>query len=131
MNDRQIIFFDGVCNLCNAFVDFLVRRDKDNNFFFAPLQGDTAKSKLPSGQPAKLSSVLLWNQGQVLQKSDAALTILQQLGGLWWFMRVFWAVPSFLRDLVYDFVAANRYRFFGKRETCRLPTAAEKARFLP
>lgn len=130
MTDRQIIFFDGVCNLCNAFVDFLIRRDKDQNFFFAPLQGETARLKLPEGQPAKLNSVVLWNQGEVLEKSDAALMILQQLGGPWWLMRVFWVVPSFLRDLAYDFVAANRYRFFGKRETCRLPTPAEKARFL-
>jgi predicted DCC family thiol-disulfide oxidoreductase YuxK len=130
MTDRQIIFFDGVCNLCNAFVDFLIKRDKDQNFFFAPLQGETARRKLPEGQPASLSSVVLWNQGEILEKSDAALMILQQLGGLWWLMRVFWVVPSFLRDLVYDFVAANRYRFFGKRETCRLPTPEERARFL-
>lgn len=130
MTDRQIIFFDGLCNLCNAFVDFLIKRDKDLNFSFAPLQGETARQKLPAGQPAKLNSVVLWNQGEILEKSDAALMILQQLGGLWWLMRVFWVVPAFLRDLVYDFVAANRYRFFGKRETCRLPTPEEKARFL-
>ena len=128
--DRQIIFFDGVCNLCNAFVDFLIKRDKDHSFSFAPLQGETAQLKLPHGQPASLSSVVLWNQGEVLEKSDAALMILQQLGGFWWFMRVFWVMPKILRDLGYDFVAANRYRFFGKRETCRLPTPAEKARFL-
>lgn len=130
MTDRQIIFFDGVCNLCNAFVDFLIRRDKDQIFSFAPLQGETARHKLPDGQPARLSSVVLWNQGQILEKSDAALMILQQLGGPWWFMRVFWILPSFLRDFVYDLIAANRYRLFGKRETCRLPTPEEKARFL-
>lgn len=130
MNDRQIIFFDGVCNLCNAFVDFLVKRDKDQSFFFAPLQGEVASLKLPAGRPAQLNSVVLWNQGQILEKSDAALMILQQLGGGWWLMRVFWIVPAVLRDLVYDFVAANRYRFFGKRETCRLPSPEEKARFL-
>lgn len=130
MKDRQIIFFDGVCNLCNAFIDFLIKRDRDQIFAFAPLQGETARQKLPEEKNAQLASVVLWNQGELLEKSDAALMILQQLGGLWWLMRVFWIVPSFLRDLVYDFVAGNRYRFFGKRETCRLPTSAEKARFL-
>jgi predicted DCC family thiol-disulfide oxidoreductase YuxK len=130
MTDRQIIFFDGVCNLCNSFVDFLIRRDHDQAFSFAPLQGETARQKLPADKLARLNSVVLWNQGQILEKSDAALTVLQQLGGLWWFMRVFWIAPAFLRDLVYDLIAANRYRFFGKRETCRLPTPEEKARFL-
>jgi predicted DCC family thiol-disulfide oxidoreductase YuxK len=131
MTDRQIIFFDGVCNLCNAFVDFLFKRDRDLNFTFAPLQGETARHKLNDSQASKLGSVVLWNQGEILEKSDAALMILQQLGGPWWLMRIFWIVPKFLRDLVYDFVATNRYRLFGKRETCRLPTPEEKARFLP
>ena len=131
MTDRQIIFFDGVCNLCNGFVDFLISRDKEQAFLFAPLQGETARLRLAADLPAKLNSVVLWNQGQILEKSDAALMILQQLGGIWWLSRVFWIVPAFLRDMIYDLVAANRYRLFGRRETCRLPTAAEKARFLP
>lgn len=130
MNERQIIFFDGVCNLCNAFVDFLIARDKDQLFHFAPLQGETARARLPA-DALSLRSVVLWNQGERLEKSDAALMILQQLGGIWWLSRIFWVVPGFLRDLVYDFVAANRYGFFGKRETCRLPSPEEKARFLP
>jgi predicted DCC family thiol-disulfide oxidoreductase YuxK len=131
MTDRQIIFFDGVCNLCNGFVDFLVSRDKEQVFFFAPLQGETARLRLAADVPAKLNSVVLWNQGQILEKSDAALMILQQLGGIWWLSRLFWIVPAFLRDLIYDLVAVNRYRLFGRRETCRLPTPEEKARFLP
>ena len=128
--DKQIIFFDGVCNLCNAFVDFLLKRDQDQLFLFAPLQGRSAAQKLPDEVVGGLKSVSLWSQGQVFQKSDAALMILQQLGGAWWCMRVFWAVPSPLRDLVYDLVAAKRYALFGRRETCRLPTPAERARFL-
>lgn len=127
MSDRQIVFFDGVCNLCNAFVDFLIARNAD--FAFAPLQGEAAKRTLPD-RARNLKSVVLWSQGQSWEKSDAALLILQQLGGPWWLMRVFWVVPKFLRDLAYDVVAANRYRVFGRRETCRLPTPAERARFL-
>ena len=127
MTGKQIIFFDGVCNLCNAFVDLVMKRDVDEHFLFAPLQGETAKEK---ALDSSLKTVILWNQGELLKKSDAALMVLQQLGGIWWFARVFWIVPGFLRDLAYDLVAANRYRLFGKRETCRLPTPQEKARFL-
>jgi predicted DCC family thiol-disulfide oxidoreductase YuxK len=111
-------------------VDFLINRDKDQLFYFAPLQGETARARLPA-DALGLKSVVLWNQGELLEKSDAALMILQQLGGIWWLSRIFWVVPGFLRDLVYDFVAANRYGLFGKRETCRLPRPEEKVRFLP
>jgi predicted DCC family thiol-disulfide oxidoreductase YuxK len=129
-HERQIIFFDGVCNLCNAFVDFLVRRDAEHLFDFAPLQGSNAKQLLPARFPEKLSSVVLWSQGEVHEKSDAALMVLQQLGGLWGALRVFWVLPKGLRDWGYDLVARNRYALFGKRETCRLPTPEERARFL-
>lgn len=129
-HERQIIFFDGVCNLCNAFVDFLVRQDAEHLFDFAPLQGENAKQLLPPRITTGLSSVALWSQGEVHEKSDAALMVLQQLGGLWWFMRVFWIFPKILRDWAYDLVGKNRYALFGKRETCRLPTPEERARFL-
>lgn len=128
--ERQLIFFDGVCNLCNAFVDFVVRRDAENLFAFAPLQGKTAQHKLSAETRASLRSVVLLTQGQAFEQSDAALMVLQQLGGLWGLMRVFWIVPRPLRDGVYGWVAKNRYRLFGKRETCRLPTAEERAKFL-
>jgi predicted DCC family thiol-disulfide oxidoreductase YuxK len=77
-----------------------------------------------------MKSVVLWTQGQVFERSDAVLMILQQLGGIWWFTRLFWVVPRFFRDWTYEVVARNRYAFFGKRDTCRLPTPAERARFL-
>ena len=129
-HERQIIFFDGVCNLCNSFVDFLVRRDREHLFDFAPLQGSTARQLLPPHIPAELRSVVLWSQGEVHEKSDAALMILPQLGGLFYLLRAGWLVPKGLRDMIYDLVARNRYRLFGKRETCRLPTADERGRFL-
>jgi predicted DCC family thiol-disulfide oxidoreductase YuxK len=125
---KQVIFFDGVCNLCNGFVDFLVRRDQEGHFLYAPLQGETAKKLL--GSDRELRSVVLWSQGEIREKSDAALAVLQQLGFPWPLARVFWCVPGFLRDIVYDLVASNRYSLFGKRNSCRLPSPAEKALFL-
>jgi predicted DCC family thiol-disulfide oxidoreductase YuxK len=126
----QIVFFDGLCNLCNGFVDFVVRRDSVGVFKFAPLQGKAAQEKLTAELRGELRTVALWSQGQVYTKSDAALTVLTQLGGSWVLFKGFWLLPKFLRDLVYDLVAGNRYAWFGKRDTCRLPTEEERARFL-
>jgi len=127
---RQVVFFDGVCLLCNGFVDFLLARDREQLFQFAPLQGENAKALLPAEFHTDLNTVVLWSQGQVFTRSDAVLMVLSQLGGIWWFTRVGWAVPQFLRDLVYRLVASQRYSWFGKRETCRLPSPQERARFL-
>jgi predicted DCC family thiol-disulfide oxidoreductase YuxK len=127
---KQIIFFDGVCNLCNGFIDFVVTRDPEHNFKFAPLQGETAKRHLPNSISIGLRSVVLWTQGQYFEKSDAILMILPQLGGGWRIFRLGWIFPRFFRDWIYDFVARNRYRFFGKRDSCRLPTPEERALFL-
>lgn len=126
----QVVFFDGVCLLCNGFVDFLLRRDVERLFQFAPLQGERAKVLLPAELHSDVNTVVLWSQGQVFTRSDAVLTVLTQLGGAWGLMKVFWIVPRPLRDLAYRFVAGNRYRWFGRRETCRLPTAGERSRFL-
>ena len=130
MPPKQILFFDGVCNICNGFVDFIIVRDKKQLFMFAPLQGEAAKRSLPASLLEDLNTVVLWNQGEAFKKSDAALCVLSQLGGAWALMKIFWVVPKFLRDMVYDLVAKNRYQLFGKRETCRLPTPEERARFL-
>ncbi len=125
---KRILFFDGVCNLCNGFVDFLIHRD--SNLLFAPLQGKAAQQYLPKEFTQSMPSVVLWSEGNIKIKSDGALAVLGELGGVWVLMKVFWLVPKFLRDMVYDFVAHNRYRMFGKRDTCRLPTAEERERFL-
>ena len=111
-------------------MDFLLERDVERLFQFAPLQGEKAKSLLPADLHADLTTVVLWSQGQVFVRSDAVLMILAQLGGIWTLTRVGWIVPKGLRDLVYRMVAARRYSWFGQRETCRLPTPAERARFL-
>lgn len=127
---KQILFFDGVCNLCNGFVDFIVSRDTKNIFQFAPLQGKTAIASLRKESIDALNTVILFKEGLEFQKSDAALMVLQQLGGGWILFKIFWIIPRFLRNIVYDLVAKNRYRIFGKRESCRLPTKEERARFL-
>jgi predicted DCC family thiol-disulfide oxidoreductase YuxK len=130
--DNQLVLFDGVCNLCNRSVDFIVHHDKKGLFKFASLQSDLGqqirqKFNLPI---QKYDSVLLIKKNKVFKKSTAALEIARQLGGVWVLLYGFMIVPAFIRNLVYDVIAQNRYRWFGKKETCRLPTPAERGRFL-
>lgn len=127
----QILFFDGVCSLCNGFVDFLITRDREELFQFAPLQGERASVTLPAElRGSEPDTVVLWTQGQVFTRSDAVLMVLGQLGGGWALARVGWIVPKFLRDGAYRLVASHRYAWFGRRATCRLPTPEERKRFL-
>jgi predicted DCC family thiol-disulfide oxidoreductase YuxK len=127
----RIIFFDGVCGLCNRFVDRLLRIDRRGVFRFAPLQGSTAHDRLPAGLADALSSVVYLREGIVLTRSTAALRILIDLGGWRTLNRAWFIFPRSVRDAVYDWIARNRYRWFGKRETCRVPTQTERASFLP
>jgi predicted DCC family thiol-disulfide oxidoreductase YuxK len=126
----RIIYFDGVCNLCNGFVDFVIRQDSQNTFYFAPLQGTTAQKELLT-QDLGLDTVILSSNGVVSKKSQAVLMIFKELGP---FFKIISALgnclPTVFCDLIYDIVAKNRYRLFGQKETCRLPTAAERSRFL-
>jgi predicted DCC family thiol-disulfide oxidoreductase YuxK len=128
----RIIFFDGVCNLCNSSVDVVMRHDKSASFKFASLQSDFAKRVLPEFgvEPSDLDSIALIDNGIVYQRSSAALKIAGKLSGLYPLLGVFWIVPKGLRNLVYDWVARNRYKWFGKKDSCRLPTAEERALFL-
>lgn len=126
--NSDIVFFDGVCNLCNAFVDFVIRRNSDLKF--SSLQGQAAAKALPADLTRELPSVVFQSQGQIFTESTAALKILARLGGLWPILSVLLIFPKFLRDPVYRWVGRNRYAWFGKRETCRLPTPEERARFL-
>lgn len=127
---KQILFFDGVCNLCNGFIDFIMKRDREDLFLYSPLQGKKAKSTLPAQKIDALNTVVLWSQGEIFEKSDAALLVLQQLGGIWWLSKALWIFPKPLRDLAYDLMAKNRYKIFGKKDSCRLPTKEERAKFL-
>lgn len=128
LKDKQIIFFDGECGLCDKFVDFAIKYDSKRKFVFAPLQGKTAE-KLHLDLETS-TSVLLWDKGELKNKSTAAILILCQLN--WWLkpVKIFLLIPAFIRNWVYDFIAKNRYKWFGKKESCRIPTKEERSYFL-
>jgi predicted DCC family thiol-disulfide oxidoreductase YuxK len=130
--NHSVILFDGVCNLCNGFVQFTIERDKDQYFKFASLQSDTAKEILASFglDNQSLSTVILVENGQYYTKSTAGLTIISRFGGLWSLAKVLLIFPKFIRDVVYDFIARNRYKWFGEKESCWIPTPELKKRFL-
>lgn len=128
-----ILYFDGVCNLCNAAVQWVIKRDKQEQFRFASLQSEAGQSMLMSYFPEKSmipDSVLLEIDGRLYAKSSAAIKLLQMLGGVYKLSVIAWAVPRFIRDAVYDFIARNRYKWYGKRDSCMLPTPELKSRFL-
>lgn len=127
---KGIVFFDGVCGLCNGFVNFLMRRKHASNFRFSTLQGETARELLPTDLTAELKSVVYYKNNTVYLRSSAALHILADLGGLWVLARVFLLVPGFLRNGVYDWIGRNRYNWFGKKDNCRIPSREERALFL-
>ncbi|MCH8830083.1 MAG: DUF393 domain-containing protein [Planctomycetes bacterium] len=127
-----IIFFDGVCGLCNRSVDFVLARDGDEQFRFAPLQGETAQAALSAPDIQTLGSLVFVSESGTSRHSTAIVRILWKLGGIWSFWAVLlWLIPWPLRHLGYKIIGANRYRLFGKRETCRMPTPQERSRFLP
>ncbi len=129
---KPVIFFDDVCVMCNGFVDLLLRIDRQARFLFAPLRGETADKLLPPlpDDPTQWSMVYVDESG-IHDQSDASLQVYRRLGGLWWLLSLARFIPRPIRNPVYRVIARNRYRWFGKRDTCRIPSAAEKARFLP
>ena len=128
----MLLLFDGVCNLCNGAVQWIIVRDKKAIFHFAALQSDAGQRALNHlGLPTQtFNSIVLIKGDRYLTRSDAALEIAVQLGGFWQLAGIFTIVPRFIRDAVYDFIANNRYRWFGKQEQCMLPRAEWKERFL-
>jgi len=129
-DQRPILFFDGICGLCNGFIDFLLQEERAPVYQFSPLQGDAAGHYLDEAHRSQLDSLALWEDHTVLRKSSAALKCLVDIGGIWGLFRIFYLIPTSVRDRVYDVIASNRYQMFGKRGTCRFPTPEEKARFL-
>lgn len=129
---RDVILFDGVCNLCSGAVDFILERDPAGHFAFASLQSDAGQEILAHYglSTNNFNSVVLVKGGKVYQKSTAALEIAGKLKGIWPLFKLFKIVPPFIRNGIYDFIGSNRYRFFGKRESCRFPTPDIRSRFL-
>ena len=128
---KPIIFYDDVCVMCNGFVSLLLRIDRRQQFLFAPLGGETSRKILPPlpEDPGQWSMIYVDEAG-VHDQSDASLEVYRRLGGIWWLLSLAQLVPRWIRNPAYRVLARNRYRWFGKRDTCRLPTAEEKARFL-
>lgn len=131
-NEHPIVLFDGVCNLCNRAIQFIIARDPTARFRFAPLQSATGERLLEScgRRPGELDSMILVLDGRCHAKSGAALRIAGRLSGIWRLGAVFLIVPSPIRDWVYGFIAKRRYRWFGKTDTCMVPTPELRSRFL-
>ncbi|MCB0371996.1 MAG: DUF393 domain-containing protein [Muricauda sp.] len=130
---KKIILFDGVCNLCNSSVQFVIKRDKKDLFRYAALQSEVGKQLVGERHidTRQVDSIILIEPGVAYYtKSDAALEIAKDLGGLWKMSAIFTWVPRSIRNAVYDFVARNRYKWFGKEEACMVPTPELKAKFL-
>lgn len=130
--NKTVVFFDGICVLCNASVRFIMKFDKQKHFYFATLQSDVAKEvllHLPE-EIRKKDSIILREKGRYYVKSAAALRIAFHLGGWLYVTQVLWIIPPFIRDYIYDLIARNRYKWFGKKEHCMIPNTELESRFL-
>ncbi len=134
MNSKQnkIILFDGVCNLCNGSVTFIIEHDRKGIFKFAALQSEVGSKMIAERgiDIKKIDSILLIEPGAYYYKSTAALKIARNLSGAWPLLYGFIILPASFRDWVYDIIAKNRYKWFGKKESCMIPTAELKSKFL-
>jgi predicted DCC family thiol-disulfide oxidoreductase YuxK len=130
--EHPIVFYDGVCVMCDSFINKVMKADKAGIFRFAPLQGDTAKKLLPP-LPADHEqwSVICLDRDGMVTGSDASLSIARRLGGWWGVLAWTRIVPHFIREGVYRFIARHRYRAFGQLEACPMPTPDRQARMLP
>jgi len=126
---QKVVLFDGVCNLCNTSVQWLIRHDKNQVFKYASLQSNFAADHLKNTKHQSIDSIILLDDDRVYSQSTAVLRILKQIGLQYSALWVFIIVPPFIRNFVYNVVARNRYKWFGKRATCMLPTDELKARF--
>jgi predicted DCC family thiol-disulfide oxidoreductase YuxK len=133
MNGNPLILFDGICNLCNKSVQFIIKRDKKKEFVFASLQGKTGQDVLQRFglPPTDHQSFLLVENEKLYSRSSAVLKVAKHLGGGWKLLYAFIIIPTFIRDPIYNFIARNRYKWFGKKEECMIPTKELKERFLP
>ena len=132
VHDHPVLLFDGVCNLCNTSVQKVIKVDRKEVFRFASLQSDAARELLSNSQLSEthLDSVVLYKGGKFYSHSDAVLETARIMGFPWALLYIFRPVPRFIRDGVYNWIARNRYRWFGKKDQCMIPTPDLKARFL-
>jgi predicted DCC family thiol-disulfide oxidoreductase YuxK len=129
---KSIILFDGMCNFCNTSVNKIIKYDKKNVFKFAAIQSDAGKKLLIelSIDILKIDSILLIENNTLFTKSTAVLKIAKQLSGLYKLSYSFIIIPLFIRDTIYDFIAKNRYKWFGKKESCMIPSIEVREKFL-
>ena len=130
---QDILFYDGVCGFCDGLVRWLLRRSSAHALLFSPLQGETAARLLSSEERARLDSVLfLESDGRRSRKSLAFLRVLRRMGGGWALLSLGMGIfPSSFRDYFYDAFAERRYRWFGKKDSCTIPSKEDRQRFLP
>ena len=131
-NDKAIILFDGVCNLCNSSVNFIINHDTKNYFLFAPLQSEQGKELLCKFNPedTQLESFVLIENNKIYLKSTAALRAAKHLNKLYSLLYFLIIVPPFIRNGIYGCIAKNRYKWFGKKEVCMIPNEEIKSRFI-
>lgn len=131
--DKKIILFDGVCNLCNASVQFVIKRDTKDVFRFVPLQSDLGNKILNhiGINREQTDSIVLYEPGKAyFYKAEAALKIINEFGGLYYLLNILQIFPKFISNAVYDYIAKNRYHWYGKQESCMMPTPELAAKFL-
>lgn len=129
---QDVLMFDGVCNLCNSSVNFIIDHDPKGHFKFAALQSDFGQEKLKElgYNTEDFDSLVLLSGGKVYKKSSAALRIARKLNGLYPLLYIFIIIPPFIRHALYDVIARNRYKWWGKRDSCRMPTPELRSRFV-
>ncbi|MBN1790973.1 MAG: thiol-disulfide oxidoreductase DCC family protein [Bacteroidales bacterium] len=133
MNEKHILLFDGVCNLCIGVVNFVIKRDAKEKLMFAALQSESGQALLKKYglSTHDFDSFVFISGEEYYIKSSAGLRVLKELGGVWMLFYALIILPVPIRDFIYDMVAKTRYRIFGKRDTCIIPTPEVKRRFLP
>tara|TARA_B110000902_G_C14244711_1_gene563833 strand:+ start:593 stop:1009 length:417 start_codon:yes stop_codon:yes gene_type:complete len=131
--NKKIVIFDGVCNLCNSSVLKVIKNDKKNTFLFAALQSKSGQEIINylKIDISKIDSIILYEPGVSYDiKSTAVLKVMNDFGGLWFLTQVFFIFPEKLRNFIYDYIAKNRYKWFGKKESCMIPTPKLLIKFL-
>ncbi len=130
--EEKIVFFDGVCHLCNGSVEFLIRNNPGNSLRYATLQSEFAREKLQQfgKDNQQLESILYLKGDRLFERSSAALALTAELSYPAKALGIFWIIPKFIRDWVYDIIASNRYSWFGKKKECMIPTPEQREKFI-